>query len=79
MAIQTKDELFLELMMLDGDAPSILNKLSKSNYHGSDFTLEEIGKILRITRERVRQIETTAIKKLKHPNTGKPLLEYLSI
>ena len=33
----------------------------------SDRTLEEIGKALNVTRERVRQIESSAIKKLKHP------------
>jgi RNA polymerase primary sigma factor len=43
----------------------------------SERTLEEIGKALGITRERVRQIESTAIKKLKHPKIGKELREYL--
>lgn len=39
----------------------------------SDRTLEEIGTELNITRERVRQIESTAIKKLKFPKYGKQL------
>ena len=39
----------------------------------SDRTLEEIGSELKITRERVRQIESTAIKKLKFPKYGKQL------
>lgn len=39
----------------------------------SDRTLEEIGTQLNITRERVRQIESTAIKKLKFPKYGKQL------
>ena len=43
----------------------------------SDRTLEEIGKSLKVTRERVRQIESTAIKKLKHPKVGKRLKSYL--
>lgn len=43
----------------------------------SDRTLEEIGKTLKVTRERVRQIESTAIKKLKHPKVGKNLKTYL--
>jgi len=43
----------------------------------SDRTLEEIGKSLRVTRERVRQIEGTAIKKLKHPKVGRKLKNYL--
>lgn len=37
----------------------------------STFTLEEIAKLLGITRERVRQIEASAIKKLKHPKVGR--------
>lgn len=43
----------------------------------SDNTLEEIGKKLNVTRERVRQIESGAIKKLKHPNVGKRLKNYI--
>ena len=43
----------------------------------SDRTLEEIGKELNITRERVRQIESSAIKKLKHPKIGRKLKTYI--
>lgn len=43
----------------------------------SDRTLEEIGKELNVTRERVRQIESSAIKKLKHPRVGKNLKKYI--
>ena len=43
----------------------------------SDRTLEEIGKALNVTRERVRQIESSAIKKLKHPKVGKKLKNYM--
>ncbi len=43
----------------------------------SDRTLEEIGKELRVTRERVRQIESSAIKKLKHPRVGRKLKNYI--
>ncbi len=42
----------------------------------SDRTLEEIGKELNVTRERVRQIESSAIKKLKHPKVGRKLKNY---
>ena len=43
----------------------------------SDRTLEEIGKELNVTRERVRQIESSAIKKLKHPKVGRQLKNYM--
>ena len=43
----------------------------------SDRTLEEIGKELSVTRERVRQIESSAIKKLKHPKVGRRLKNYI--
>ena len=43
----------------------------------SDRTLEEIGQELNVTRERVRQIESSAIKKLKHPKVGRKLKNYI--
>jgi RNA polymerase primary sigma factor len=44
---------------------------------GYPSTLEEVGKKFGVTRERVRQIEVKAIKKLKHPSRSKSLREYL--
>jgi len=44
---------------------------------GYPRTLEEVGKIFNVTRERVRQIEVKAIKKLRHPSRSKILEEYL--
>lgn len=43
----------------------------------SDRTLEEIGTELKVTRERVRQIEASALKKLKHPKVGRKLKNYI--
>jgi RNA polymerase primary sigma factor len=40
-------------------------------FTGSTYTLQEIATILGVSRERVRQIELQAIKKLKHPNIRK--------
>ncbi|MCK4588890.1 MAG: sigma-70 family RNA polymerase sigma factor [Nanoarchaeota archaeon] len=40
---------------------------------GLTYTLEEIGRIFRITRERVRQVEEKAIRKLRHPAKSRPL------
>ncbi len=42
-----------------------------------EYTLDEIAKILGITRERVRQIEAQALKKLRSPKVGKKLKEYM--
>ncbi|MDR0675800.1 MAG: sigma-70 family RNA polymerase sigma factor [Elusimicrobiota bacterium] len=44
---------------------------------GYPRTLEEVGKIFDVTRERVRQIEVKALKKLKHPSRSRFLYEYL--
>ena len=46
-------------------------------YGMGDHTLQEIANTTGITRERVRQIEVSAIKKLRHPKTGKKLRSYL--
>jgi len=40
-------------------------------------TLEEIGKVFRVTRERIRQIQVKAFKKLKHSSISKKLKDYL--
>ncbi|HEY7975339.1 MAG TPA: sigma-70 family RNA polymerase sigma factor [Ktedonobacterales bacterium] len=42
-----------------------------------DYTLEEVGRRLNVTRERVRQIEERAIRKLRHPAASRLLKEYL--
>lgn len=41
------------------------------------MTLEEIGALLNVTRERIRQIEEKALRKLRHPSRSKKLKEYL--
>ena len=46
-------------------------------YGSADLTLEEIGLVLGVTRERVRQIESSALKKLKNPKVGRILREYM--
>ena len=45
---------------------------------GRPRTLEEVGKQFQITRERIRQIEAKALRKLRHPSRSKTLKDYLS-
>jgi RNA polymerase primary sigma factor len=44
---------------------------------GRTRTLEEVGKEFNVTRERIRQIEAKALRKLRHPSRSKKLKEYL--
>jgi len=44
---------------------------------GCSRTLEEVGRHFNVTRERIRQIEAKALKKLRHPSRKKELEEYL--
>ncbi len=45
---------------------------------GYTYTLEEVGRIFRVTRERVRQIEAKAVRKLQHPVRARKLSGFLS-
>jgi len=44
---------------------------------GRSRTLEEVGKEFNVTRERIRQIEAKAIRKLRHPSRSRKLKDYL--
>ncbi|MEK7070793.1 MAG: sigma factor-like helix-turn-helix DNA-binding protein, partial [Patescibacteria group bacterium] len=41
------------------------------------LTLEEVGKVFGVTRERIRQIESKALRKLRHPSRRRKLQDYL--
>ena len=44
---------------------------------GRSRTLEEVGREFGVTRERIRQIETKALRKLRHPSRSKKLKDYM--
>jgi RNA polymerase primary sigma factor len=43
----------------------------------NDHTLEEVGKQFDVTRERIRQIEAKALRKMRHPTRSEKLRSYL--
>ena len=43
----------------------------------TDHTLEEVGRQFDVTRERIRQIEAKALRKLRHPSRSEPLRSFL--
>ena len=44
---------------------------------GRSRTLEEVGREFNVTRERIRQIEAKALRKLRHPSRSKKLKDFL--
>jgi len=67
------EEVLLELSEREGQ----VLKLRFGFEDGKPKTLEEVGKMYNVTRERIRQIEAKALKKLQHPKRRKMLAEYL--
>ena len=56
---------------------SMVLKLRFGLEDGRARTLEEVGKEFDVTRERIRQIEAKALRKLRHPSRSKKLKDYL--
>jgi RNA polymerase primary sigma factor len=71
-----KDELRDVLNTLTVREKEVL-ELRFGLFDGSSHTLEEVGKQFKVTRERIRQIEAKALRKLRHPSRAKKLKDFL--
>ena len=71
-----KDELREVLDTLTTREKEVL-ELRFGLFDGSSHTLEEVGKQFKVTRERIRQIEAKALRKLRHPSRAKKLRDFL--
>lgn len=66
----------LNLMSILTEREQMILKLRFGFDDGRPRTLEEVGKVYNVTRERIRQIEEKALRKLKHPNRKGSLDQY---
>ncbi len=84
--VQTPDEAATHVMLKEqllevldtlSDREEKVLRLRFGMDDGRARTLEEVGKVFSVTRERIRQIEAKAIRKLKHPSRSKKLKDFL--
>ena len=71
-----RDELVAYLDTLNDREARVL-ELRFGLEDGKSRTLEEVGRDFGVTRERIRQIEAKALRKLRHPNRSKKLRDFL--
>ena len=71
-----KDEINLILSTLTDREEKVI-RLRFGLEDGRSRTLEEVGKEFNVTRERIRQIEAKALRKLRHPSRSKRLKDFL--
>ncbi len=72
------DEAIEEVLSSLTDREAMVLRLRFGLDDGEQKTLEKVGKIFGVTRERIRQIETKALKKLRHPSRSQYLRDFLS-
>ncbi len=73
-----REQLFEILQTLTPREQKVL-KLRFGLEDGRTRTLEEVGKEFNVTRERIRQIEAKALRKLRHPSRSRKLKDYIDI
>ncbi|HUF39474.1 MAG TPA: sigma-70 family RNA polymerase sigma factor [Anaerolineales bacterium] len=71
-----RDQIKSALLVLSPREREVL-ELRFGLQDGRDYTLEEVGKHFNVTRERIRQIEAKALRKLRHPTRSRHLRDYL--
>lgn len=84
---QILEEVYMTKSLLRKDIESVLHTLNPRErdvmrlrygfVDGKPKTLEEVGVIFQVTRERIRQIENKALRKLKQPTRNKSLRDYI--
>ena len=71
-----KDEISEVLLTLTEREEKVI-RLRFGLEDGRPRTLEEVGQLFGVTRERIRQIEAKALRKLRHPSRSRKLKDYL--
>ncbi len=69
-------EALSEILGTLTDREADVLRLRFGMYDGKTHTLEEVGQIFGVTRERIRQIENKAIRKLRHPSRAKKIRDF---
>lgn len=74
---QMLNEALEEVLDSLGEKEALVLRLRFGIDDGETKTLEEVGKIFKVTRERIRQIESKALRKLRHPSRSQKLRDFI--